>query len=145
MNDDPTVFDFRIRDLEPSKNPKGGSPRSPPHGVRLDALEAKEGNNDVKIGSVWRVITMCLATALFSGIATVFTLGLDNVKRSDLESIIVTRSPYTYDKQRIEEHFNTLEKGQIEINKRIEKLETIARDDFDKRIRELETQKGGGR
>ncbi len=138
---EPIIYDLEIR-----KDVKGGSPKSPPHGVRLDALEARhgdgDGDGDGDGASVWRVITMCLATALFSGIATVFTLGLNNVKSSELESMIVTRSPYTYDKQRIEEHFNTLEKGQAEINKRIEKLETIARDDFDKRIRELETRNG---
>ncbi len=137
-----------IYDMEVRKDVKGGGPPTPTHSTRLEKLESEleklgSESDDNSVGSVWRVIAMCAASALLSGVAAVFTLGTNNVKQRDIDAIMAARSPYAYDKQRIEEHFKTLESGQKDLYNRLDKLETIARDDFDKRIRELETQKNG--
>jgi hypothetical protein len=131
-----------VYDLEVRKDVKGGSPKTPV-GARVaefnDYSETVHGSHGVS--AVWRTVAVSGITALIALSGAVFTIGLDNVKHSEIDTIMAARAPYLHDKQRIEDHFRTLEVEQDAQNKRMDKLESIARDDFDKRIRDLESKK----
>lgn len=125
-----------------------------------DDKEEYRGDNS----SLWRTLTIAMLTALAAVSGTVFTLGLGNVKHyeleamekkiyaaidadftvrdlvkhSELDQIMATRAPYIHDKQRIDDHFTNNDAQNKALAERITKLEELARDDFDKRIRELE-------
>lgn len=151
-------LDMLLHDLPPQQDPKGGA-KTPP---RVSVSDFEQYNRNES--SIWRTLTVALITAIVAISGTVFTLGIGNVKRhdldelerkiystveadfsvrdlvkhSELDEIMATRAPYLHDKQRIEDRFNYLTAQDKELANRITKIEEAGRDDFDKRIRDLE-------
>jgi len=122
---------MKLTDLIPNGDVKGGAPTlSRSHIENTDSVEQVSYG----VSPVWRTVSVAAMTALVSGFIAFISIGSDNVKHSEVDSIMSTRAPYIHDKQRIQEKLTSLED-------RVNKLESIARDDFDKRIRDLEQKK----
>lgn len=76
-------------DLPPSKDPKGGSPRTPSRGipVRNYQQHIDETIRNDQVASFWKTIALVLLTANVSGIGSWIVFGTDNIKRRDLEQM----------------------------------------------------------
>lgn len=130
-------LEMQLNDLSPKHDPKGGSPKSP------SPIPVSEYESQVCVNgsSTWRTIAMVEATIIISGAAFMFTLGVDNVKHSEIDQIMATRAPYIHAAPLIEARFKTLETADESTREVLREL----RDEFRKgddsimgRINELE-------
>lgn len=78
-----------MMDLPPSKDPKGGSPRSPPRGIMVREYQqhVDETIRSNHVASFWKTIALVLLTANISGIGSWIVFGTNNVKRYDLDQM----------------------------------------------------------
>lgn len=80
-----------LNDLPTQKDPKGGSPRSPPRGIpvsqfpKTENLPVRLPHDDVP--SYWKTFALLLLTANVSGIGSWLMFGNDVMKRHDLEQM----------------------------------------------------------
>lgn len=102
-----------IPDLPPITDPRGcGSTTKTP----WPPLEGEPGyswtppKNGNGSATVWRTIALCLLAADITGAIGFLTLGIDNVKHSEIDQIMATRAPYIHAAPLIEARFKTLEK-----------------------------------
>lgn len=65
---------------------------------------------------LWKTMFISLLSANLVGFGGWLMFGMDSVKHSEIDQIMATRAPYIHDRQRIDEHFNT-------VDRRLDKLE----------------------
>ena len=95
-----------LHDLPPKYDPKGGSPRTPPGGVRLaDYQEYASPILPHQNGTIWKV-----AASGFAGLFVSMTIawwtakGDKGITRAEMEDYVVKYSPYTQDQKLLTEH-----------------------------------------
>jgi len=97
---------MRLQDLPPRHDPKGGSPRTPPGGIRVGDLAQYPPDTPLPTvihhanGTIWKVWVSILATALVGITVAYFTaLRSQGVSRNELEEYVNKFSPYSHDKE----------------------------------------------
>jgi hypothetical protein len=86
--------------------------------------------------NVWRTLALVLMAMMGTGVVSYFTIGFDNVKHSEVNAIL-DRSPYNLDKQRINDHLESLEKRDNELRGMIQELRAEWKANDDSILREL--------
>ena len=95
-----------LRDLEPLRNPLGGSPKSPPRGIPLAEFQEYPTPTPQPItitngnGTIWKVTTSGLA-GLFIGMTVAWFTATQNkgVTQKDMQDYVDRFSPYSHDKE----------------------------------------------
>lgn len=119
---------MKLRDLPPEKDPKGGSPRSPPKGIPIreyqqhvdDSVQQRSDH----VAAFWKTIALVLITGNISGIGSWLIFGRDTVHHSEIDQIMSTRAPYIHDRQRIQDFID-------DTKRRLYDIETKHRKDED--------------
>lgn len=61
------------------------------------------------VNVIWRYVALIMVSANITAFSGYIAFGMDSVKHSEIDSIMLTRAPYVHDKQRIDEKFSSLE------------------------------------
>jgi hypothetical protein len=109
-----------MMDLPPSKDPKGGSPRTPPRGIPIRDYQhhVDEKVHSDHVASFWKTIALVLLTANISGIGSWLVFGRDTVHHSEIDQIMSTRAPYIHDRQRIQDFIDDTKRRLYDIETR---------------------------
>lgn len=122
-------IDLTLTDLPPRKDPKGGSPRTPPRGIPYREYQQNVDDIPSDGTALWRLIAVSLISVNITLVGAIWVLGTNNVKWSDIDDILAKRAPYNLQKERIWDNFDHLketdEKAAAERGKLTARLENI--------------------
>jgi len=93
-----------LRDLTPQKDPKGGSPRTPPGGIRVSEYAEFPAAPTAAVheSGVWKVIACSSISALLAMTVAWFTaMQAKGISESELKAYVKEYSPYVFDKDNL--------------------------------------------
>jgi len=97
---------MRLEDLSPRKDPKCGSPRTPPGGIRVGDIPGYQQDTPLPTvihhsnGTIWKMATSILAGINIGLVVSYFTaIQTKGVTQMEMQSYVDKFSPYSHDKE----------------------------------------------